>query len=382
MSNRRSARAASLLPGAEPLNISASASKRNVNLDALRGVAILLILGRHLDYFSLWTKMGWAGVDLFFVLSGFLISGLLFQEWKRRDAIDFRRFYIRRALKIYPAFYVLLLVTLLVHRIVPGIPSFPVTARAILAECFFVQNYLPGLWPHTWSLAVEEHFYILLPIVLWLLYRRRREQADPFRALPAIFMIVATAEIVLRTATTWQLNTFVTEARYMEPSHLRIDALLFGVLLSYYRHFRPEKLEQLRRGAAPVVLIGLALVLLALVPLSSPIMHTIGFTLVYFGFGLLLIRTVDAQPHRSVSLLIQPLAKIGYYSYSIYLWHGFVCRLLPRTTLLGLLICIVTAVLLGAVMGKLIEYPVLALRDRLFPPLRRTHEPLTATMAG
>ncbi len=248
MRNSRSACAAPLPPPAKPLNLFASASKRNVNLDALRGVAILLVLGRHLDYFPLWTKMGWAGVDLFFVLSGFLISGLLFQEWQRRGAIDFLRFYIRRALKIYPAFYVLLLVTLLVHRIVPGIPSFPVTAKAILAECFFVQNYFPGLWPHTWSLAVEEHFYILLPIVLRLLYSRRREQADPFRALPTIFMIMATAEIVLRTATTWQLTTFVTEARYMEPSHLRIDGLLFGVLLSYYRHFQPEKLVELRRG--------------------------------------------------------------------------------------------------------------------------------------
>src|SRR4051794_29454248 len=85
---------------------------RNMNLDVLRGVAILLVLGRHFDYFPLWTRVGWAGVDLFFVLSGFLISGLLFEEWKRTGSINIKRFYIRRALKLYPAFYALLLVTI------------------------------------------------------------------------------------------------------------------------------------------------------------------------------------------------------------------------------------------------------------------------------
>lgn len=345
----------------------AAASYRNINLDTLRGIAILLVLGRHLQYFPLWTKTGWAGVDLFFVLSGFLISSLLFQEWKARGGIDFRRFYIRRAFKIYPAFYLLLLTTVLINLARPGIPSHPVTWKAMLAEASFVQNYFPGVWPHTWSLAVEEHFYIALPIVLWLLYRRRRAHADPFRALPSIFMTVATIEIVLRIATTWHLTTAATELRYMAPSHLRIDALLFGVLLSYYRHFQPEKFDQLRMGIASLMLIVVTMILLALVPLNNLIMHTVGFTLVYFGFGLLLVRTIDARPHKYAALLTAPLAKIGYYSYSIYLWHGWVCRLLPRTTLIGLLGCILAAVLLGALMGKVIEYPALALRDRLFP---------------
>ena len=84
---------------------------RNRNLDALRAVAILLVLGRHFEYFRLWSQVGWAGVDLFFVLSGFLISGLLFAEWKQRGSIGIARFYVRRGLKIYPAFYVFLAMT-------------------------------------------------------------------------------------------------------------------------------------------------------------------------------------------------------------------------------------------------------------------------------
>ena len=85
--------------------------KRNQSLDVLRCVAILLVLGRHLDYYPLWSKIGWIGVDLFFVLSGFLVSGLLFHEFKEHGRINFRRFILRRGLKIWPAFYTYILIT-------------------------------------------------------------------------------------------------------------------------------------------------------------------------------------------------------------------------------------------------------------------------------
>src|SRR5438094_6288198 len=80
--------------------------KRNQSLDVLRCVAILLVLGCHVGHYRPWSKFGWIGVDLFFVLSGFLVSGLLFQEFKDRGGINFRRFILRRGLKIWPAFYV------------------------------------------------------------------------------------------------------------------------------------------------------------------------------------------------------------------------------------------------------------------------------------
>src|ERR1043165_9002825 len=83
---------------------------RNQSLDVLRGVAVLLVIGCHLHYYRLWAKGGWCGVDLFFVLSGFLVSGLLFQEYKNTGTIQFRRFILRRGMKIWPAFYVFLFV--------------------------------------------------------------------------------------------------------------------------------------------------------------------------------------------------------------------------------------------------------------------------------
>jgi peptidoglycan/LPS O-acetylase OafA/YrhL len=343
---------------------------RNANLDALRGLAILMVLGNHIGYFGLWQRTGWAGVDLFFVLSGFLISGLLFDEWHRCGSIDFRRFYIRRGFKIYPPFYVMLLITVALNFARPGIPSFPVTWHSILAEATFTQNYFRGIWGQTWSLGVEEHFYILLPILLWLMYRGRRSDPDPFRWMPATFMIVATVEIALRVLTTRNLTSASAAdlAAYQFPTHLRIDALLFGVLIRYYRQFQPAKFAEMAQSKTGIGIIGFAVLMLAVIPGATPVMHTIGFSVVFFGCGFLLARTVDAQPnHYVAALVVRPLAKIGYYSYSIYLWHGFACRLLPHGTLPGVLLCVGAAVLVGVAMAKLIEYPMLTLRDRVLP---------------
>src|SRR5258708_16649284 len=104
--------------------------RRNLQLDVLRGVAILMVLLCHSIFLRqptwdliLW-RPGWSGVDLFFVISGFLISGLLFTEYQKTGGIRFKRFSIRRALKLYPAFYFLLLLTLMA-RTLPSPPPFP-----------------------------------------------------------------------------------------------------------------------------------------------------------------------------------------------------------------------------------------------------------------
>src|SRR5437764_14402875 len=78
---------------------------RNQSLDILRAIAVLLVMGRHFPYYETWGRIGWIGVDLFFVLSGFLISGLLFREYAQTGTISFYRFVVRRCFKIWPAFY-------------------------------------------------------------------------------------------------------------------------------------------------------------------------------------------------------------------------------------------------------------------------------------
>src|SRR5271170_6175319 len=116
---------------------------RNKRLDVLRCVAVVTVLLHHSGVWPSFTRAGWAGVDLFFVLSGFLISGLLFSEYRKRGSISLRRFFIRRGLKIYPAFYVFLILTGAISYFVFGTHA---PAAEYIAEALFVQNYWHGVW--------------------------------------------------------------------------------------------------------------------------------------------------------------------------------------------------------------------------------------------
>jgi peptidoglycan/LPS O-acetylase OafA/YrhL len=141
---------------------SMKSSGRILQLDILRIIAVFLVLGRHADGFPVdeygrfvsyltdtWARCGWIGVDLFFVLSGFLVSGILFREYIDRGEIDFKRFFIRRGFKIYPAFYTMILMT-----VIAGIgQNVNLDRHRVWSEVFFVQNYFPALWTHTWFVS-------------------------------------------------------------------------------------------------------------------------------------------------------------------------------------------------------------------------------------
>ena len=170
--------------------------ERNLQLDLLRCVAIMAVLVTHTIFFRnprwWWDfaifQWGWTGVDLFFVISGFLISGLLFSEFQKRGRINFARFAIRRALKLYPTLYVLVFGTMLWRLIHAGFHNVVWIIKPALHDIFFVQSYRPGTYGHFWSLSVEEHFYILLPLTLYFMLRRAGD-SDPFRNLPLIFLL-------------------------------------------------------------------------------------------------------------------------------------------------------------------------------------------------
>jgi peptidoglycan/LPS O-acetylase OafA/YrhL len=358
--------------------------KRHVGLDVLRAVAVLLVLGRHLPsagathpLLETWQRGGWVGVDLFFVLSGFLVSGLLFREHRRYGSIRVGRFLARRGLKIYPAFYAFLAVTIAWC----GWLGVPLTWRNVLAQVFFVQNYGvdpahpgPAFWGHTWTLAIEEQFYLLLAAGLVLLVRRR--PTNPFRAIPWVCLGVSVFCLVLRFATEALLP--YAHATHVFPTHLRIDALLLGVLLSYAVHEWPERVTAASRCWAPLLL-PLGVLLLGLPFVfdleTTAWMRTIGFNATAVGAALLVAVAVshdwpDTPP-------IRLLATIGVDSYSIYLWHLFV----PQLAILGglvltgemldpsvlLIVYLVGSVLLGIVAARIVEGPVLRLRDRVWP---------------
>ena len=359
---------------------------RNKRLDVLRCFAVLLVLGRHGQINGLWFEVGWAGVDLFFVLSGFLISGLLFAEYKRTQGISLRRFFIRRGFKIYPAFWAMLLGAFLIILAyglrVPG--------YLWLRELLFIQNYKPGIWKHTWSLAVEEHFYIILPLLLVALNRLSKNRKDPFWFIPYAFCILGSMTLAMRYAAVHQPSYKPEEFwKFMFLTHMRMDALFFGVVLGYFHHFRPVLFPNLLRNRwTRLTVVGMTALMLSccvVFPLESPFMQSFGLTLVYLGFGGLLMLSLTADGSEdprtglgTVSAKIgAALAFVGTYSYSIYLWHVPVeifglraIRALSPVTLSPALLTylyITISIPLGILMAHIIEFPALKLRDRLFP---------------
>ena len=359
-------------------------------LDVLRAIAVLLVLCSHVPSFDWLQRSGWIGVDLFFVLSGFLVSGLLYSEYKKHGTLSPKRFLVRRGLKIYPAFYAFVIGSVLLMLATRmAIPS-----DLLLAEIFFVQNYYGGLWGHTGSLCIEEHFYLLLTAGLYLLWRRPGIRATPFDAIPKMTLLVAVGVLAARILTFLLVVPYNFQTHF-KPTHLRIDSLLFGVCLAYFHHFHHEKFASfIRRYRLPIILFGLAAIAPAVVfPVDSMFMSTIGFTLLYLGFGCVLLFALYRSGSRANSRIFGApgnlLARVGAYSYSVYLWHLVVASLgltlirraytyasatlsqgmLPQQLhpLVEFAAYVVASVAVGIVTAKLVEVPVLTLRDRYFP---------------
>jgi len=316
-------------------------SGRNQYLDFLRGVAILMVLGMHCRHFAWLDRVGGNGVDLFFVLSGYLISGLLFAEYKASGALRIGRFLLRRGLKIWPSLYLYLAVM--------AIPlAYVGQLRSLAPPALLYINYSPphaGVVGHIWSLAIEEHFYLALPFLLAWLMRR-----NALKWLPHIYL----ASIVLCGV-----------ARYAQPersnfaTHCRFDTLLLGVLLSYWSHFRPRIMAALSSHWS---LLGSG-ALLGFAWTSGPLYRTAGILALSWGFGLLLAWGVGRK------CWVPVIPAIGVYSYSIYLWQQpFAAAVYGTTVSLPMFwILLVSAILLGMVMAHVVEFPVLRLRERLVP---------------
>jgi peptidoglycan/LPS O-acetylase OafA/YrhL len=355
-------------------------------LDLLRALAVLLVMGSHMrvcppevnpwlhHYMRLALKGGWCGVDLFFVLSGFLVSGLLFREYQQRKSLAIGRFLARRGLKIYPGFWLLMVFTVLVAwKFEPG----AVSAAEWAAELLFVQNYFDSVWKHTWSLAVEEHFYLLLALLIsWLYHRRGSVEENPFRWIPAISLLVFLSCFGFRLARhiAWPEFNF----RYHQaPSHLRMDSLMLGVLLSYWYHFQPQRLQWVVRWRYTLAFAGLATLALPFLVRREDHawMAVIGFSMIAAGSGLLIISmmTIEIPKRRGIAAL----AAVGAYSYSIYLWHYpislYSSEIIHKVTgwapnwWEAAILYVALSLLIGIAAAKSVEIPVLRWRDRILP---------------
>jgi peptidoglycan/LPS O-acetylase OafA/YrhL len=294
------------------------------SLDGLRGVAISLVFlyhyfpRQHLNPISILASAGWTGVDIFFVLSGFLITGILFDTLAKPHHL--RNFFARRALRLFPVYLLMLaLVFAFAHRLqLPlgwkDIPFFAYAAN--LSPAFnAVPNFGPYLrFRHLWSLAVEEQFYLLwAPLVCLLARRSRIIKACAIGIAAALLLRIAGAHHVPTIAIYQDLFT-------------RMDSILCGSLLALgLRGNRGERwLHRSRLHGLFATGIVITIICFAL----SHSLHSERFPTLTFGYlgndlwctALLGLTLLPGTPvHRATNL--RPLRFIGRYSYGLYLWH-------------------------------------------------------------
>ena len=321
--------------------------------DLLRALAILLVMLWHLPPTAtpaLLTGLkpfSWIGVDLFFVLSGFLIGTQLLAPVARGERLDVRTFYLRRAFRILPAF----LVVLALYAIFPVLWEAP-DMQPVWRFVTFTMNFdlayqLNGTFSHAWSLCVEAHFYLILPLILLLL--------APIRSVvPAL--VLATVIVLMGMAIRFAIWNDVIGAKletgeykglgflYMKdiyyPTYCRLDGLVFGVLLAAAKIFWPDIWRRHADGrvmfAGGAVCVAASLMLLAYrgslapTPAHLPTLSLPGAVAAYplfaFGCTLILAALIKAEALLSRSRL-RGATLIAALSYSLYLSHKLVMHL-------------------------------------------------------
>ncbi|MBS0414488.1 MAG: acyltransferase [Proteobacteria bacterium] len=307
----------------------------NPALDGLRGVAIALVILSH-AHVPLFDG-AFFGVDVFFVLSGFLITSLLLIELQTEGRLDYWRFYRRRLLRLMPALLLFLAVYVAVAPLLwPGAHDALTDA---LVSALYLADYgiaffdQPASLLHMWSLSVEEHFYLIWPPLLALgVARCRRGQL--WRVI-AVLWVAATAWRVLCVA--WDQAFYQVFFRF----DTRATGLLAGALLAALLHEQPDFIARARRHLPSALWLPLAVPLLMGLGWDSSDALSWGMPAVE-GAAVVLLVAVQRQRGLIWRMLSAPaLVKLGQLSYGVYLWHYPVVRWLraelpwPWVVLLG-----------------------------------------------
>jgi peptidoglycan/LPS O-acetylase OafA/YrhL len=386
---------------------SSPVAPRLPGLDLIRAVAISWVMIYHSAGFGFASRAnwvvgrGWMGVDLFFVLSGFLIAGQLLRPWARGLRPSYSRFFARRLLRTVPAFLVVVAAYFLVPVVRDAPDIQPLWQFLTFTENLFFDISTPKAFSHVWSLCVEEQFYLLFPAVVALLAIR----PTPGKVVGAVIAVLLLG-MVLRgylwlhdvARTPFDIASAPRGGRYMTaiyyPTWTRLDGLLTGIAAAIIRTFRPALWNRLTLRPNLLLAAGLAGVGLSVLAFPGQIagfwVTVLGFPMLSFSIALIVIAGSDSR-----SLLgrypVPGAGALAAGAYSLYLTHKAVFHAvqiavphLPvRLQGAGLGLALVGALAVGAALYWLVERPFLKLRGRFEGPSRSSLavSPLPAVIA-
>ncbi|ANE52296.1 acyltransferase family protein [Flavisolibacter tropicus] len=367
--------------------LTASASKGKLyGLDHLRTLAIVLVLIYHYRIFfhPEWIdtvgKFGWTGVDLFFVLSGYLIAAQLFKQMAAGKGLSLKQFFIKRSFRILPAYFVVVAI----YFLFPYVHERPALAP-LWKYLTFTQNLgldlrTQGTFSHAWSLCIEEQFYLLLPLILLgLVYFNALKKG--FWLLVGLFIagllirLYCYQVLLLPQIENGAFGVLWYKWIYY-PSYSRLDGLLIGVGIAAFLQYKPVQAKRILQYGNQLLVLGILILagayFLCLDELSFGA-SVFGFPLISLGYGVMVLGALSPG-----SVLYnynsRTTTTIATLSYAIYLVHKFIIHItqdqlaklgVDKNSNLMLGICVVT-VLLGAwVLNRLVEKPFLKMRDRV-----------------
>ncbi|WP_315055386.1 acyltransferase [Chryseobacterium indoltheticum] len=363
--------------------------ERFYGLNHLRALAIILVLLYHYRMFEhpAWVDtigwVGWTGVDLFFVLSGFLISGQLFREIKEHRKIKLGTFMAKRFFRIIPPYAF----TLFLYFCIPFFRERE-HLQPLWKFISFTQNYGLdvfdyGTFSHAWSLCIEEQFYLLLPLVLLFLLRIKAIEHIKY-----IIPVLIVVSIVLRyfSWTEYVLPDINSDdfwrAWYMKiyyPTHTRLDGLAIGVLIGYLFNFSLKFRAAVDRYGNLLLLTGLMAIGFSLWFCKDQVSENtsfFGFTFVAVSYGILLLGSISKSSFLSKKkyYLTSQLAAL---SYSIYLSHKGIIHIaqwliekenISASGTIVLFICFTGCIIAGLFYRFVIEKPSDQAKNRILNP--------------
>ncbi len=354
-------------------------------LDHLRAFAIIFVFFFHygrLFPHSEWTNtvsaFGWTGVDLFFVLSGYLIASQLFRKIAQQNTISLKEFFIKRFFRIIPAYVVVVAIYFLLPFTHERESLAPLWKYITFTQNIGLDVRTQGTFSQAWSLCIEEQFYFFLPLLLLLLVFFNSIKKG-FWILIALFLI----GFFIRYYTYQHLFTPLTDESWLNwykwiyyPTWTRLDGLLVGVSIAVLLEFKPNLSRRILNYGNLLFISGLVIFAanyFVCADEESLVATVFGFPLVAIGYGFIVLSALSAKCflHKYASKITTQIATL---SYGIYLIHKIVIHVtqtqFSKLNIAGdsnimFIICVTTVIIASFILNETVEKPFLKLRKKI-----------------